>query len=184
MNWIRRGDKPEIWINQGGAETISSYGFDHEEDVPQAHKNFFFNDALMWYVDEKNRIFVHGGFDHTIPIEKQPLEQIIWDRDLLKIAMKRHIIAEAHSYPRQQVTEYAEVFLGHTTTQFFDRKDEPLHFCEVWAMDTGAGYNGKLTIMDVDTKEYWQSGYVDILYNNDRWGKCVGRKLRRKLRRK
>ena len=34
-------------------------------------------------------------------------------------------------------------------------------------MDTGAGWNGKLTIMDVDTEEYWQSDLVESLYPNE-----------------
>ncbi|MBM3246586.1 MAG: hypothetical protein FJZ13_04585, partial [Candidatus Omnitrophica bacterium] len=34
---------------------------------------------------------------------------------------------------------------------------QPIHVCNVWNIDTGAGWSGKLTIMDVDTKEYWQS---------------------------
>ena len=29
--------------------------------------------------------------------------------------------------------------------------------CNVWNLDTGAGYGYKLTIMDIDTKQYWQS---------------------------
>jgi len=31
-------------------------------------------------------------------------------------------------------------------------------------MDTGAGWSGKLTIMDIDTNEFWQSDVVKDLY--------------------
>jgi len=34
----------------------------------------------------------------------------------------------------------------------------------VWNLDTGAGMSGKLTVMDIDTKEYWQSDLVTELY--------------------
>jgi len=35
----------------------------------------------------------------------------------------------------------------------------------VWDLDTGAGWSGKLTIMmDIDTKEYWQSELSKDLY--------------------
>jgi serine/threonine protein phosphatase 1 len=36
----------------------------------------------------------------------------------------------------------------------------------IWNLDTGAGYNGKLTIMDIKTKEYWQSDLVTELYKD------------------
>ena len=31
-------------------------------------------------------------------------------------------------------------------------------------MDTGAGYEGKLSIMNVDTEDFWQSDKVSDLY--------------------
>jgi hypothetical protein len=43
-------------------------------------------------------------------------------------------------------------------------------------MDTGAGWTGKLTIMDVQTKEYWQSELVQLLYPD-----AVPRRTVRKL---
>jgi serine/threonine protein phosphatase 1 len=33
----------------------------------------------------------------------------------------------------------------------------PLCLNGIWMMDTGAGWGDKLTIMDVDTGEFWQS---------------------------
>lgn len=36
--------------------------------------------------------------------------------------------------------------------------------CNIWALDTGAGWSGKLTIMDVQTHEYWQSDLTPELY--------------------
>lgn len=39
--------------------------------------------------------------------------------------------------------------------------------CNVWNLDTGSGFSGKLTIMDIDTKEFWQSDFVRELYPNE-----------------
>ena len=36
----------------------------------------------------------------------------------------------------------------------------------VWNLDQGAGYGKKLTIMNVETEEYWQSDMVSELYPN------------------
>ena len=40
--------------------------------------------------------------------------------------------------------------------------------CNVWNLDTGAGYRGRLTIMDIDSKKYWQSDNAILLYPNER----------------
>ncbi len=34
----------------------------------------------------------------------------------------------------------------------------------MWNLDTGAGFTGPLTLMDVDSKVYWQSDEVHTLY--------------------
>jgi serine/threonine protein phosphatase 1 len=36
--------------------------------------------------------------------------------------------------------------------------------CNVWDMDTGAAFSGRITVMDIDTKRYWQSDLVEDLY--------------------
>jgi serine/threonine protein phosphatase 1 len=37
----------------------------------------------------------------------------------------------------------------------------------VWNIDTGAGFDGPLTLMDVNSKEYWQSDKVYTLYPDE-----------------
>jgi serine/threonine protein phosphatase 1 len=62
-----------------------------------------------------------------------------------------------------QLTTFREVYVGHTTTTragFF----KPTQRCEVWNMDQGAGWEGWLSVMDVDTKEVWMSDPVAELY--------------------
>ena len=63
-----------------------------------------------------------------------------------------------------KVKDFKEVFIGHTTTSWFYKDLEPVNVSNVWNLDQGAGYEGKLTIMNVDTKEYWQSDFVNTLY--------------------
>ena len=58
---------------------------------------------------------------------------------------------------------YKDIFVGHTTTELY-RTLEPIHACNVWDVDTGAGWSGKLAIMDVETKKYWQSDLSKDLY--------------------
>jgi serine/threonine protein phosphatase 1 len=81
--------------------------------------------------------------------------------------------------------KHREVYLGHTSTFNWQVKPSyreygdinqpknggiivPMKRCNVWNLDTGAGYHGKLSIMDIDTKQYWQSDAVKELYPNHR----------------
>jgi serine/threonine protein phosphatase 1 len=60
--------------------------------------------------------------------------------------------------------QYRDIFLGHTPTKQYNSL-LPVHFCNVWEIDTGAGWGGKLTIMEVDSKEFWQSDMISDLYS-------------------
>ena len=60
---------------------------------------------------------------------------------------------------------YQDIFVGHTPTQNFG-SDILLNLGNLWMMDTGAGWSGKLSIMNVDTKEFWQSDPVTELYGH------------------
>ncbi|MDD4981561.1 MAG: metallophosphoesterase [Candidatus Omnitrophica bacterium] len=153
LDWALRGDKPEIWRSQGGDRTMASY---NGGPMPQTHIDFL-KSGHLW-LDVGNKLFVHAGFVPDLPLEQNSAQVLVWDRDLLKDAW------EAANYRREaQITKYDDIFIGHTTTELY-RTLQPIHVCNVWDLDTGAGWSGKLTIMDVDTKEYWQSELSKDLY--------------------
>lgn len=159
MNHITNGWAESIWINQGGSETIKSYGGkaipgDSLNDkpklldirginIPVTHQDFF-NKSKLWHI-ENDMLFVHGGINPKVPIEGQRKFDLLWDRDLIKYAKK-------HPIP-----PYKKVFIGHTTTQNIDGGLLPVKLNNLICLDTGAGWNGKLTIMDIKTEKYWQS---------------------------
>ena len=149
LDWAVRGLTITEWLEQGGRETIASY---KGAGMPEEHISLLAQ-APLWLID-KNRLFLHAGFDADNGLEKTPKDVILWDRELLFGAQLLH-----RSRPEWKFGGYDEIFIGHTPTLTF-KKDTPQKFCNVWAMDTGAGWQGKLTIMDVDTKEYWQSDPV------------------------
>lgn len=157
MDWFEENAQPELWIQQGGLATMKAYGGapDKRPNVPDAHIRFF-RDALYWY-ETDNRLFVHGGFKPEIPLSKTNPELFIWDRDLLQFALEN---------PKKKLTPYKEVFVGHTPTTLFPPSygTQPLHGADVWAIDTGAGCDGCLTIMDIKSKEFWQSDLITDLY--------------------
>jgi serine/threonine protein phosphatase 1 len=175
INWIKDNEEcPTEWVMQGGQATLKSY---NHRNPPQTHIDFL-NDSTYYFV-ENNKLFVHGGVTldvvgrFTIPVEKQEKFDLIWDRELIKSAIK-HQYDFDHGFLKNdyrnevinfpKMTTYDEVFLGHTTTENWDTT-KPVHACEVWDLDTGGGYGkGKLTIMDLETKEYFQSQPVYELY--------------------
>src|SRR5690606_35251401 len=97
--FIRSGSTGMMQIQQGQYETLKSYaeslGFEISKklsgissdmcitDVPNDHVEFFKNQR-NFYIDEKNRCFVHGGFDRSQyfnTIEFEEPSQFYWDRD-------------------------------------------------------------------------------------------------------
>jgi len=128
-------------------------------------------------IDVNNKaknIFVHGGFDRHLLLKEQSVPYIYyWDRDLFYNALSYGKIEEGDDikYPKRgkfKIEEPCkEIFIGHTSTVSWNT-DKPINAANVWNLDTGAGFYGKLTIMDIDTKEYWQSDLVRDLYPEEK----------------
>lgn len=173
------GVHPCDWM-QGGIGTLKSYcehldklfynkvsgGYTinlFNSDIPQTHIDFFHKQA-KWYKDENNRLFVHGGFNRHELLKDQSHDDVFWwDRDLWMSAM-----GHAHILSKFKIREnVSNVFIGHTTTMQWG-KDTPMQAGNIWNLDTGAGFKGKLTIMNVETKEYFQSDEVSGLYLGER----------------
>jgi len=149
LGWMLLGKEIPLHWYQGGQYTALSYNYDRR-NVPPSHIELL-KAALPYYIDESRNLFVHGGFNPKIPIEDQDPEFLMWDRDL--------VYKYGRGYAKHPVKGYKRVFLGHTSTQAIKHSwdaTEPIITDNVIALDTGGGWNGKLTIMDVDTLEYWQ----------------------------
>ena len=125
--------------------------------MPEEHIKFFENGHLWVEDEERDILFVHGGLDTRTKIDTQPSDVVLWDRSLMDLAWR------TRKRKDHKLTQYGEVFLGHTTTLMYNT-DKPIHACNIWNLDTGGGWNGKLTIMDLDTREYWQSDMVKDFY--------------------
>ena len=157
---ITGGYAEPFWLKQGGSATFDAYA--KIGGMPAAHLEILKNAHVA--LEEKAsgvlRLFVHGGIDPNKKLESQDPELCMWDRQLL------HSAREKHNQKREDYKfgGHDEIFIGHTTTQAFAQTTLPLHFCNVWNLDTGAGWNGKLTIMNVETKEYWQSDLTPDIY--------------------
>ena len=139
---------PIKWLSNGGRSTYEAY--QNNPEYREKHLSFFKN-AKLYFIDINNRLFVHAGFNPEIPfnLQQDNKEILIWDRSLFRTAMKNE--KENRVFP-----EFDEIFIGHSPTQLIE-ENIPKKFGNLWMLDTGVFISGKLTLMNIETKEYWQS---------------------------
>lgn len=153
LDWFLTGNAPEIWWMQGGNFTCSAYS----QGIPESHIALLRGAELFYILD--NMLFVHAGYNPSFEISKQDRRVLLWDRTFIKTAFHHR-----HDGENIHLTCYDEVYLGHTPTLNFGEM-VPMKACEVYLMDTGAGWpDGVLTMMDIDSKAYFQSDPVGRLY--------------------
>lgn len=154
-----------LWLKQGGYATLDSYEASfwrlEDCDFPGEHVDYLRNARL--YFEEEERLFVHAGFTLGVPIKIQDESVLTWTRGLWSVAVREERAATRSGKRAPNLTDYDEVFVGHTSVTSLGT-DEPVRACEIWNLDTGAGWEGRLSIMDVETKEFWQSDPVCELY--------------------
>jgi serine/threonine protein phosphatase 1 len=159
LEWLEFGRQEMIWTEQGGRATLASYL--SREDFHEVSKKHlaFLKSAKCFYLDDKKRLFVHGGIDLSKKLEDQTERYMMWDRDLWEFRHRSDNI-------RKGIMRYKEIFVGHTSIWRFSHM--PIKYGNVWFMDTGGGYEGSLSLMDIDSGEVFQSDPVKELYPNDR----------------
>jgi serine/threonine protein phosphatase 1 len=79
--------------------------------------------------------------------------------------MDKRIKKESVLYPKR-LKLFSEIYIGHTPTLHYD-SFEPMNAVNVWNIDTGAAFNGRLSILDVESKKFWQSDVVQNLYPDE-----------------
>jgi serine/threonine protein phosphatase 1 len=161
--WLHTKIANDIWLKHGGQSTVDSYSKIDQVDKEKHLK--FFRDMINYHVDENNRLFIHAGYSSMHGPEKETYaSNYRWDRTLWEMAltMDKRIQKDSKLYPKR-LKLYSEIYIGHTPTLNYDI-EEPMNAVNVWNLDTGAGFYGKLTILDIETKEFWQSDVVKTIY--------------------
>ncbi|GGG30478.1 metallophosphoesterase family protein [Pontibacter amylolyticus] len=145
------------WLRQGGAATVASYG--ESKSMPPEHLELL-QQAKLYLVTDDNLLFVHAGFDTSKPLTETDVFTLIWSRDFIE----NHYRSYQKGKPFH-INGYKEVYIGHTPTILLDKKQTtPLRMDNLILLDTGAGYTGRLSIMDIDSQQVWQSDPVMTLY--------------------
>lgn len=170
LDWLTENDKNfdvKMWYKHGGEATVLAY---KSYSYKQKLKHIDFLDNLEdYYLDEQNRLFIHAGFTNMNGIEFEYFPKLFcWDRTLWEtaLALDTSISKDSLIYPKR-FTHYDEIYIGHTPVTRIDMTT-PVNKANIWNIDTGAAFKGKLTIMDVTTKEFWQSEPLQTLYPNEK----------------
>lgn len=167
LRWLSEGEDNEEWRLHGGQSTVEVYQ-NIDADTIALHIEFLsrLND---FHLDEQNRLFVHAGFTNQKGVHFEYFKGMFcWDRTLWEaaLAMDKTLSRKDLFFPKRMAL-YEEIFIGHTPVTRIGYS-VPVNRANVWNVDTGAAFKGRLTIMDVDTKEFWQSKPLPELYPEER----------------
>lgn len=147
LGWMKNKMAPILWLSQGGRQTVDSY---NDNGVPKDHLELLLN-ADLYHLTDDNLLIVHAGIDPEKDLNEQDEHDLLWNRDFYNM-LSDYI----HEDNNRSFTGYQEVYIGHTPIHrigFY----KPKKVGEVWLMDTGAAWDGVLSLMDIDTKEVFVS---------------------------
>lgn len=165
--WLIDQKENPQWLAHGGTATRDSYLNAHKEKW-RMHLGFY-EGLQNYYLAEDNRLYLHAGYTNLKGIDYEYFQQsFYWDRTLweLATALDPSLKPTDPKFPKR-LMHYKEVFIGHTP---ISKKEfvEPQNRANVWNVDTGAAFMGGLTMLDVETKEFWQSDPVIEFYPGER----------------
>ncbi len=164
--WLREGKDNPLWLQHGGKATMQSYG-KIDSSIKTAHILFYQN-LINYHLDKQNRLFLHAGFTNLKGVEHEySAKTFYWDRTLWELArsLNPKLVKEDLFYPKR-LTHYKEIYIGHTPISKTGSAT-PENATNVWNIDTGSAFKGPLSVMDVDTKQVWQSDPVYTFYPDE-----------------
>lgn len=164
--WLKTGELNAQWLQHGGQTSIDAYRKFSEEKKTEHIE--FFEQMINYYIDKENRLFVHAGFTNLKgPEQEYTPTPFYWDRTLWELAICVDPALEPGEvgYPKR-LELFKEIFIGHTpVTRIGSTK--PYKAANVYNLDTGAAFKGRLSLMEVHTKEVYQSDEVWTLYPDE-----------------
>ncbi|WP_291865398.1 metallophosphoesterase family protein [Maribacter sp.] len=166
-DWLVKEEHNSVWLQHGGRATANSYA-EVSDETKKRHIQFY-KELKNYYLEEKNRLFLHAGFTSLKGIESEYFTKTLyWDRTLweLAVCLNPNLSPEDANYP-MRLKHYKEIYIGHTPVTKMG-KTTPQNFANVWNIDTGAAFKGPLTILDVDSKKTWQSEPVYTFYPKEK----------------
>lgn len=166
VNWFNTKDENEKWLMHGGRSTLKAYQ-NLDASRLQTHQNFI-EHMPAYHIDDQNRLYVHAGFANMHgPSYEHYSNTVYWDRSLweMAVATDPNLKTDDVKYPKR-LKLFKEIYIGHTPVSRYGQRT-PMQAQNIINIDTAAAFKGPLSIMDVDSKEYWQSTPVYKLYPDE-----------------
>ena len=164
--WLAGKEGNPVWLMHGGQATINSYdGFSQEEKAEHLE---FFERMPMYHINDHNQLFIHAGFTSMHGVTKEIYQtNFYYDRTLWEMALIADKKMEEDSiYYPSRLKHYQEIYIGHTPTTNY-QSEVPMNAMNVFNVDTGAAFQGRLSAMNINTKEFYQSDPVYQLYPDE-----------------
>jgi serine/threonine protein phosphatase 1 len=138
LNFYREGRDEMLFLVNGGASTLDSYGLTPAEAragraFPEDHLRFLASLPLTY--ETEDYLFVHAGIRPGIPLADQSSEDLLW--------IRHEFIESDRDFGRT-------VVFGHTPLR------EPLIAKNKIGIDTGAVYGGRLTAIELPARRIHQ----------------------------
>ncbi len=166
-NWLLTKEENPQWLAHGGTATRDSY-INAKRENWNDHLDFYAG-LENYFLDSDNRLYLHAGYTNLKGVDFEYFDQLFyWDRTLWELAraLDPQLKPADPNFPLR-LTHYKEIFIGHTPISKTTTA-VPQRGANVWNVDTGAAFKGQLTMMDVETKEFWQSDPVHTFYPGER----------------
>ena len=166
LNYLKTKQFNEEWLKHGGQSTIDAY---QNVSIESLNKHIDFLENLKdYHIDQENRLFVHAGFTNVKGVAFEYFKKLFfWDRSLweLALAVDKNMTIN-HLYYPERLKLYKEIYIGHTPTTRIN-ETKPIQFANVINVDTGAAFKGPLSMIDVKSKQVWQSKPAFEWYPNE-----------------
>lgn len=162
-DWLVKGADNPMWMQHGGTSSMNSYNKAHKSTISKHIR--FFERLNNYHLDADNRLYLHAGFTNVKGVKHEYFPKTFyWDRTLWELALSLNpTLQEEHQFYPQRLFHYNEIFIGHTPVTRLG-KTTPQRAANVWNIDTGAAFMGPLSVIDVASKEVWQSDPVHTFY--------------------
>jgi serine/threonine protein phosphatase 1 len=113
------------WMNNGGFDTLQSYGnISRFKDIPKEHMDFFYSLAMNYETDV--HFFVHAGVHPAMELDKQDEQDMLW--------IRKTFLGSNHDWGKIIVH-------GHS----IETLDKPIIRSNRINLDTGCVFGGHLT---------------------------------------
>lgn len=165
--WLNGNLSKQDWIEGEGAATVQSYKKLSKNKLVQ-HQAFY-NSTIMYWTDVDNRLFIHAGFASMHgPIKETYSSNYSWDRTLweLALALDPQLPKDSIFYPKR-LKLFSEIYIGHTPTTNYNIST-PVNKANLWNVDTGAGFRGPLSAVEVHSKQVYQSDPAFTFYPDEK----------------